>query len=184
MADFGTIARPYARAAFDIANEAGALDAWAEALAAAAAVAANEDAQHVLSSPEMSDAARVELVTEIGSSMPGAALFADERFRSLLRLLAENDRLVALPEISAQFESLKAEAENKVDVTVVSATSVEPELAQKMTQALERRLGRRVDLTIEIDETLLGGAIIRAEDMVIDGSVRTRLQRLTETLVR
>jgi F-type H+-transporting ATPase subunit delta len=183
MADYGTIARPYARAAFDIAKEANALDAWSQTLAAAAAVVSNDDAERVLSSPSIGDEARVELIAGVGGSMQGAELFGDARFRSLLRLLAENDRLAALPEVSAQFDELKAEAENKVDVTLVSATSVEPEVAEKITQALERRLGRRVDLKVEIDDKLLGGAIVRAEDMVIDGSVRMRLQRLTETLI-
>jgi F-type H+-transporting ATPase subunit delta len=183
MADYGTIARPYARAAFDIAKEAGALDAWSRGLAAAAAVVSNEDAERVLSSPTMTDEARVGLIADVGGSMQGAELFGDTRFKSLLRLLAENDRLAALPEVSVQFDELKAEAENKVDVTLLSATSVEPEVAEKITRALERRLGRRVDLKVEIDDKLLGGAIIRAEDMVIDGSVRMRLQRLTETLV-
>ena len=183
MADFGTIARPYARAAFDTAKEANALEAWSQALAAAAAVVSNEDAERVLASPSLTDDARVELIAEVGAAMPGAELFADQRFRSLLRLLAENDRLEALPEISAQFDELKAEAENKIDVTLVSATSVEPEIAQKITQALERRLGRQVALKVEIDDKLLGGAIIRAEDMVIDGSVRMRLERLTQTLI-
>ena len=183
MADYGTIARPYARAAFDIAREANALDGWSRTLAAAAAVVANEDAERVLSNPSVTDEARVGLIADVGGSMPGAELFGDQRFRSLLRLLAENDRLAALPEVAAQFDALKAEAENKVDVTLVSATSVEPEVAEKITRALERRLGRRVDLKVEIDDKLLGGAVIRAEDMVIDGSVRTRLQRLSETLI-
>lgn len=183
MADFGTIARPYARAAFDTAKEANALDAWSQGLAAAAAVVSNADAERVLASPDLTDDARVALIAEVGAALQGAELFGDERFKSLLRLLAENDRLEALPEISAQFDALKAEAENKIDVTLVSATSVEPDVAQKITHALERRLGRQVALKIEIDEKLLGGAIIRAEDMVIDGSVRTRLERLTQTLI-
>lgn len=183
MADYGAIARPYARAAFDIAKEAGALDAWSQALAAAAAVVSNEDVERVLSSPNQTDDARVALITDLGSALPGAELFGDERFKRLLRVLAENDRLAALPEISAQFDELKAEAENKIDVTLVSATSVDPDVAEKISKALERRLGRQVQLKVEIDEKLLGGAIIRAEDMVIDGSVRTRLERLTQTLV-
>ncbi|HEX6992963.1 MAG TPA: F0F1 ATP synthase subunit delta [Gammaproteobacteria bacterium] len=183
MADYGTIARPYARAAFDIAKEAGALDSWSKALAAAAAVVSNEDVERVLSSPDLTDDARVALIADLGSALPGAELFGDERFRSLLRVLAENDRLAALPEISEQFDGLKADAENKIDVTLVSATSVEPDIAEKISRALERRLGRQVQLKVEIDEKLLGGAIIRAEDMVIDGSVRTRLERLTRTLV-
>jgi F-type H+-transporting ATPase subunit delta len=183
MADFGTVARPYARAAFNIAKEAGSLDAWSEALGSVAAVVANDDAERLLSSPGLSDDARVELVANVAGSMPGAGLLGDTQFKGLLRLLAENDRLGALPEIAARFDELKAQAENKVDVTLVSAASVEPEVAQRFTQSLERRLGRKVDLKVEVDEKLLGGAIIRAQDMVIDGSVRTRLQRLTEALV-
>lgn len=184
MADLGTIARPYARAAFRVASEAGALDAWSQALASAASVVAHEDAERVLASPKLTDDQRIDLIASIASSMPGAELFGSREFKGLLKLLAENDRLAALPEISARFDELKAQAENKVDVTLVSATAVEPAIAQKFTEALERRLGRKVDLKIEIDENLIGGAVIRAEDMVIDGSVRARLERLTETLVR
>lgn len=183
MADLGTVARPYARAAFRVANEAGALEGWSQALAAAAAVVANDEAERVLTSPKLSDDARIEFIESIAASMPGSELFGTPQFKGLLKLLAENDRLAALPEISARFDELKAEAENKVDVTLVSAAPVEPDVAQKFTEALERRLGRTVDLKIEIDENLLGGAVIRAEDMVIDGSVRARLERLTETLV-
>lgn len=183
MADYGAIARPYARAAFDIAKETGALEAWSQALAAAAAVVSNDDVERVLSSPDMTDDTRVALIADLGSALPGAELFGDDRFRRLLRVLAENDRLAALPEISDQFDRLKADAENKIDVTLVSATSVEPDVAEKISRALERRLGRQVQLKVEIDEKLIGGAIIRAEDMVIDGSVRTRLERLTQTLV-
>ena len=88
-----------------------------------------------------------------------------------------------MPEIAAQFDALKAQSENKVKVTLTSATQVDAALAEQVTKALTQRLGRAVELTLEVDASLLGGAIIRADDMVIDGSVRTRLQRLTESLV-
>src|SRR5690606_16490476 len=143
-----------------------------------------EDAERVLASPQLTDDKRLELIASIASSMPGAELFENREFNALLKLLAENDRLAALPEISARFDERKAQAENKVDVTLVSATAVEPDIAQKITEALERRLGRKVDLSIEIDENLIGGAVIRAEDMVIDGSARARRERLTATPVR
>ncbi|MFS8607841.1 MAG: F0F1 ATP synthase subunit delta [Gammaproteobacteria bacterium] len=184
MADLGTIARPYARAAFRVASESGALDAWSKALASAANIVTHDEAARALSSPKLTDDQRVELITSIAASMPGGELFGTREFKELLKVLTENDRLAALPAISERFDELKSEAENRVDVTLVSATAVEPEIAQKITEALERRLGRKVELKVEIDENLIGGAVIRAEDMVIDGSVRTRLQRLTETLVR
>ncbi|HEX7081004.1 MAG TPA: F0F1 ATP synthase subunit delta [Gammaproteobacteria bacterium] len=183
MADYGTVARPYARAAFDIAREAGALEEWSQALAAAASVVANEDAERVLSSPTLTDEQRAELVASIAGAVADGALLAAPEGKSFLRLLAENDRLSALPAIAEQFDELKSEAENKIEVTLVSASSVEPEIAERIAAALERRLGRKVELKLEVDEKLLGGAIIRAEDMVIDGSVRTRLQRLAETLI-
>ena len=91
--------------------------------------------------------------------------------------------MTALPEIAAQFDALKAEAENKVKVTVTSATAVDGALAEQIKKALEQKLGRTVELTLTVDASLIGGAIIQADDRVIDGSVRTRLQRLTETLV-
>lgn len=183
MADFGTVARPYARAVFELAREAGQLDGWSRALAAAAAVVANDDAERALSNPELTDAARVDLVASVAEGVDGAQVLGSEHGRGLLKLLAENDRLAALPEISSQFNALKAQAENTIDVTLVSATAVEGDVTSKVIEALERKLHRKVALTVEVDESLIGGAIIRAEDMVIDGSVRTRLQRLTEALV-
>lgn len=182
MADFGTVARPYARAIFDLANETGALEAWSQALAAAATVVSNEDAEKFLSLPDLTDDQRAEFIESVAAET-GAEQLRSPQGRALLRLLAQNDRLGALPEISAQFDELKAEAENKVEVTLVSATEVDGEVAERIARSLERRFGRKVELKREVDPSLLGGAIIRAEDMVIDGSVRTRLQRLAETLV-
>jgi F0F1-type ATP synthase delta subunit len=102
--------------------------------------------------------------------------------RNLLALLAENDRLGALTEISAQFDQLKAEQENRVAVTLVSASAVDAAQAEKISGALSRRLGRSVDLTLEVDPSLIGGAVIRAKDMVIDDSLQTRLKRLASAL--
>ena len=183
MADFGTIARPYARALFDIATEANDLGEWSEALAAAAAIVTDPAAARHLSSPELTDEQRAAFVEGFAGDVPGAARLTTPPGRSFLRLLAENDRLGALPEISSQFDELKSQAENKIKVTLVAATTVDPSVADKVASALERRLGRKVELELEVDESLLGGAVIRAEDMVIDGSVRTRLQRLAESLV-
>ncbi len=88
-----------------------------------------------------------------------------------------------LPEIAAQFDALKAEAENKVKATLVSATAVDAAVAERVKQALKKRLGREVELSLEVDPSLIGGAIVRAEDMVIDGSVRTRLEQLARAMV-
>jgi F-type H+-transporting ATPase subunit delta len=115
--------------------------------------------------------------------LKGADLLDTVQGKALLALLAENDRLAVLPEIAAQFDTLKAEAENKVKAKLVSATAVDAAVAARVKQALEKRLGREVELTLEVDPSLIGGAIVRAEDMVIDGSVRTRLEQLARAMV-
>jgi F-type H+-transporting ATPase subunit delta len=183
MADFSTVARPYAKALFDLATGAGSLPAWSAALGAAAAVVHDASAHRVLADPGLEHGQRAEFVRSIASALPGAGLLDTAEGKNLLLLLAENDRLTALPEIAAQFDALKAQAENKVRVTLTSATPVDGELAGQITKALTQRLGRAVELQLEVDASMLGGAIIRADDMVIDGSVRTRLRRLAETIV-
>jgi F-type H+-transporting ATPase subunit delta len=183
MADSSTVARPYAKALFDLANGERKLPAWSAALGAAAAVLADANAKRALANPAFDDGARAGLVGSIASAIKGGELLTSAAGKNLLQLLAENDRLTALPEIAAQFDALKAEAENKVKVTVTAATNVDAAIAEQIKKALEQKLGRTVELTLAVDASLIGGAIIQADDMVIDGSVRTRLQRLTEKLV-
>jgi len=183
MADLSTIARPYARALFDIASAAGNLAGWSDALHAAAAVLGEPAAERFLSNPALDDAQRAAFVETVGQDLPGGALLRTNEGKGFLRLLAENDRLTALPEIAAQFDALKAQAENKVKATLVSAAEVDAAVAEQVAQALERKLGRKVELTLAVDPEILGGAVIRAEDMVIDASVRTRLRELANALV-
>ena len=183
MADASSVARPYAKALFDLAGSERKLPEWSAALGAAAAVLADANARRALANPAFDDAARATLVGSIASAIKGGELLSTPAGKNLLQLLSENDRLTALPEIAAQFDALKAEAENKVNVTVTAATQVDGALAEQIKKALEQKLGRVVELTLAVDASLIGGAIIQADDMVIDGSVRTRLQRLTEKLV-
>jgi F-type H+-transporting ATPase subunit delta len=183
MADVSTVARPYAKALFDLANGERKLGEWSAALAAAAAVVGDADAKRALANPGFDDAARAALVGSVASALKGGELLASGSGKNFLQVLAENDRLTALPEIAAQFDALKAEAENRVNVTVTSATTVDGAIAEQIKKSLEKKLGRAVDLTLAVDASLIGGAIIQADDMVIDGSVRTRLQRLTEKIV-
>ena len=183
MADFSTVARPYAKALFDLANGERKLPEWSAALGAAAAVLADANARRALANPAFDDGARAALVGSIASAIKGGELLTSVNGKNLLQLLSENDRLTALPEIAAQFDTLKAEAENKVKVTVTAATQVDGTIAEQIKKALQQKLGRVVELTLAVDASLIGGAIIQADDMVIDGSVRTRLQRLTEKIV-
>lgn len=183
MADFGTVARPYARAVFELARQSGDLDGWSEALSAAAAIAGDRLARDYLRRPELGVGQQIDFVGSLAGSLPGGGVLGSPEGRNLLALLAENDRLDALGEISAQFDSLKADLENKVRVTLVAAAAVDAATAREIAGALGKKLGRTVELELEVDPSLVGGAIVRAEDMVIDDSLRTRLTRLTSSLV-
>jgi F-type H+-transporting ATPase subunit delta len=183
MADHSTVARPYAKALFETALAAKNLEGWSRALAAAAAVVGDDQAREHLSRPELGVDERSEFVGSLAAALPGSGLLESTEGKNLLKLLAENHRLGALGEISARFDALKAERQNTVRATLVAASDVDAEQADNVARALSRKLGRLVDLEVEVDETLMGGAIVRAEDMVIDDSVRTRLERLAGSLV-
>jgi len=183
MADVHTIARPYAKALFDVASADKKLGPWSDALNAAAAVLGDVSAKRVLANPMLNQARRADFIRAVSVGLKGAEVFETPQGKALLALLAENDRLAVLPEIAAQFDALKAEAENKVKATLVSATAIDAAVAERVKQALKKRLGRDVELELAVDPSLIGGAIVRAEDMVIDGSVRTRLELLARAMV-
>jgi len=178
MAQSTTVARPYAEAVFDLAREQDALAAWSDALDLAAAVVADTRVATVLRSPRVTDERKAELVTSVGGEHLG------EHARNLVRLLVQRDRIRLLPEIAAQYRALRAEHERTLEARLVTAKPVDEEVRGRLEKALSKRLERKVTLASEIDETLIGGAIVRAGDMVIDGSVRGRLTRLTGALSR
>ena len=176
MADKSTIARPYAKAAFEQARERGRLGPWSEGLRTAAAVISDSRVEALLGNPRVTPEELAALVIEI----VGARL--DEEGRNFVRTLADNRRLVLLPQISALFDELKGEAEGVIDVTVTSAAPLDDSQLGKLTAALERRLGRSVRLQCATDPSLIGGAVLRAGDLVIDGSLRSRLERIAYEL--
>jgi len=172
MAERITIARPYAKAVFQLAQQAGRLPQWSAALHACAEIVVDPRVHALLSHPGVSAAELAELVTGVA----GAQL--DEQARNLIATLAANRRLSYLPEIAARYEQLRADAERTVEVTVTSAVELSAEQRSAYTTALTRRLGRQVRLHCETDPSLLGGAVVRADDLVIDGSVRAGLSQL------
>ena len=176
MSELTTTARPYARAIFELANETGRLSEWSETLQFMAAVLANEDARRMLDNPKLTkqEAANI-LLTLCGEQI-------DEQGQNLAKLLAQNSRITAIPAISMLFEAAKAEVEGSVDVRVTSAFEMNEGALTKISEALKVKFGREVNLTVEIDTSIIGGVIIRAGDMVIDGSIQGRLQNLTQTL--
>lgn len=176
MAEKSTVARPYAKALFELALERKRLGAWSEALALVAAVASDERVKKLLTSPHVT----IEQLADLFIGIAGSKL--DEAGRNFIRVLAANRRLGFLPEIAAIYEKLKAAEENTVDVTVTSAVTLDREQQQKFSQAMSARLKRDVRLHCEVDSTLLGGAVLRADDLVIDGSLRGQLERLSAEL--
>ena len=175
MADIATIARPYARAAFEHAHAAGQLAPWGDLLARAGAAVEDERVAALIGNPHVQRAELVALLGEVAGA-------ADERSRNFIQLLADNGRLAALPQVAAQFAALRAEVENTVDVTVTSALPLTAEQSEKLVQALSRRLRRTVRLSATVDPSLIGGAVVRAGDFVIDGSLRGRVERLANTM--
>jgi len=186
MAENGAIARPYARAVFELANESGQLSAWSGVLKLAASVAGNEAFRGLLNSPTVERTTTVEVLTDIcrqSDSQTVSALSDQTDMINLFRLLAENNRLPVLEEISEQYERLKSDVENIVDVVMTSALPVSKEQQAKLRNALKNRLGREVNLRCELDESLIGGARLKADDLVIDGTVLTGLEKMSATLV-
>ncbi|HUO78981.1 MAG TPA: F0F1 ATP synthase subunit delta [Steroidobacteraceae bacterium] len=179
MAEKATIARPYARAAFEHAHESQSLAAWSQLLAAGAAVAATPGADALFGNPRVSAAELIELVAGVATES-GAAVGADGR--NFLGVLAHEHRLALLPEIAAQFEARRAEVENQLDVEITSAVALTDAQRAAFRAALGKRFGRNVRLAEQVDPTLVGGAVVRAGDMVIDGSLRGRLARLEQQI--
>jgi F-type H+-transporting ATPase subunit delta len=172
MADRLTVARPYAKAAFRQAQAAGRLGTWSEALNRAALAVGDSRVRAVFGSPKVTAVQLAEFV----SGVAGEGLDADGR--NFISLLAENKRLPFLPEIAVVFDRLKAQAEGTVDVTVTSAAPMGGDEQAKLVAALEQRFGRKVHLQSSVDESLIGGAVVRAGDLTIDGSLKSRLERL------
>ena len=185
MADNNTIARPYAQALFELARERDELGPWAESLELARDLLASGEVVAYLGDPHFSDKRRLEFLTGLFAKA-GASRFGggDTRGTNFLKLLLEYRRVAVLPAIAEHFASLKADVENVVDVTVTSASPISTEQRDAISKALRARLGREVKLETEINEDIIGGAVIKAGDVVIDGSLRARLEGLATALAK
>jgi F-type H+-transporting ATPase subunit delta len=171
-----TLARPYARAAFALAREQQRLPAWSQQLGFAAAIAGDEAARALLTSPSMNANAAIVLLASDEDM--------DADFAQFLRVLEANDRLPLLPEIAQIFEQARAEAERVVNVKITSAQALDEAEVATISAALRRRFGTDIALTRAVDASLIGGAVIDAGDVVIDGSLRTKLERLRVALAQ
>ena len=176
MSDKTTAARPYACAVFETGQAEATQDTWTDVLAMLTSIVANADVKTVLAAPGLGAEAKGELLIDIcGDNLK-------DSHRNFVRLLAENGRLGIMPEISELYEILRAEAESKVEAKVTSAYPLSNEQMQALTDALKKRLGCEVTLVAETDASIIGGLVIRAGDLVIDGSANARLGSLAQAL--
>jgi F-type H+-transporting ATPase subunit delta len=176
VAERATIARPYAKAAFEYARDTNAFAAWSQGLKAAVEIIADPRVTALTKSP----ASTPEEVAALVGEVAGAKL--DAAMQNFVRVLAENHRLLLLPEITTHYEELRSAVENTVDVEVISAVPLDAAQKEKLGAALSKRLKGQVRMQNSVDPTLLGGAVVRAGDLVIDGSLKGRLERLTTDL--
>jgi F-type H+-transporting ATPase subunit delta len=175
MSELTTVARPYAKAAFDFALEANAIDNWLEMLVFAAEVSKDDTIKGYLSG-----GVSVEQSQDLFLQVCGEQLNSEGQ--NFIKVLAENRRLMVLPQIVAQFSELKAEHEKTVNVDVTSAVELTEDKLTSLSAALEKRLARKVKLHCSVDASIVSGLVIQAGDMVIDGSFRNKLNRLATTM--
>ena len=176
MSDNTTAARPYAKAVFEMAQAESKQKEWSDVLALLTDVVNNEEMRDVLQMPQMGAAAKGGLLIDICSDK------LSDSNRNFVKLLAENGRLSLMTEIFTLYEELRAEAESKIEASVRSAYPLTDIQIKAMTEALKKKLGCDVTLVTEIDTTLIGGVVIKAGDLVIDGSAQARLDSLAYTL--
>ncbi len=169
-----TFARPYARAVFSLAREQGRLPQWSTLLGFSARAVSEPSVQAVLGDPRLDVQALTQVIVPPGD--------VDPLFTQFLSVLAESRRLALLPEIAGLFDLLRAEDERVVKATITSATTLDAAELAKLRDALRKRFGREVEVSTAIDAALIGGAVIDAGDVVIDGSIRTKLARLGAAL--
>ncbi|MGB1201774.1 MAG: F0F1 ATP synthase subunit delta [Cognaticolwellia aestuarii] len=175
MSELTTVARPYAKAAFDFAVESGAVAEWLEMLSFTAEVVKNDDIKGFLAGSHSP-----EVTSDLFIKVCGEQL--NERGQNLIKVMAENGRLVALPAVVELFAEQKALYENEVEVEITSATELSEAYQVTLAASLEKRLARKIKLNCNIDSAVVGGLLIKAGDTVIDATVRGKLDRLSHVL--
>ena len=175
MSELTTIARPYAKAAFDHAVEAGTVDNWQDMLVFAAEVSKNETMTSFLSG-----GASVEQAQDLFLRVCDDQL--DSKGQNLIKVMAENERLLVLPQVASLYSEFKAEYDKEVTVDVKSAVKLKAAQTKAISAALEKRLARKVKLNCSVDKKIVSGLLIQTGDMVIDGSIRGKLDRLATTI--
>ena len=177
MAELLTLARPYAKAAFAYASEQGATDSWSNALQILSAAVEDEVFSAYLNRPELTPIEQVSIFAKILGEQQSVAV------SNFLTLLADNSRLTLLPEIAVEYEQLKSQNNNTVDVVIESAFPLNAEQEQLLSQALVKRLNCAVNVSVEVNKALIAGVVIRAGDQVIDDSALNKLEKMRTRLL-
>ena len=177
MAEKSTIARPYALAAFELAKEQNDLAKWSDMLGFAAVMVSDEAMQDYIHNPAVDQDTLTRLVIDVCADQ------LNELGKNFMKVLVANKRLDILPEIVTLYNQHRAEAERTVEAEVISAFPLSASQKDSLVAGLKKRLGREVNLVAKVDENLLGGAIVRAGDLVIDGSVNGQLNKLATVLM-
>ncbi|MFT5161531.1 MAG: F-type H+-transporting ATPase subunit delta [Alteromonadaceae bacterium] len=175
MSDMITVARPYAKAAFEFAVEDGQLESWQEMLVFAAEVAKNQDMKAFLSGSASADKMAEVFIQVCGEQI-------NEKAHNLIKVMAENGRLTTLPSVVDLFTEMAAEYRKEITVDVTSAAQLTEEQKMQLNAALDRRLKRRIKLNCSVDASLVGGLVVKAGDTIIDSTLRSKLNRLSDTL--
>ena len=181
MSEFTTAARPYAKAAFEVAQAESKQVEWSDALQFIDAIVCSDDFAAVIDNPSMGAEAKGEILIDIcADKLSHVSLTGAQK--NFIKVMAENSRLMLIPEIVVLFEALRATAENTVEATATAAYALSDAQVQSMTDALKKKLGCEVTLTTEVDSSLIGGVIIRAGDLVIDGSTQAKIGSITQAV--
>jgi len=176
MAERSTLARPYAEAAFEQAREEGKLEQWSEMLEFLKGVVSDRTMAGIIADPRVERARLVELLLDIGEGR------LTETGKNFVRVLSYYRRLELLPEIAAVYGELRRRFEGRSRVEVISAYELDPKFEKAIAEAMAKRLDREVDISVQVDKSLIGGVIVRAGDLVIDASLRGRLAQLAQAL--
>ncbi|HLB15151.1 MAG TPA: F0F1 ATP synthase subunit delta [Burkholderiales bacterium] len=177
MAELATIARPYAEAAFEVADATGKLAAWADALARLAAVASDPEVLQLVGDPGVTPDAVYGVIAGAAGELPVEA-------QNFLRVLIANGRVAVLPEVYSHFEALKNEREGIVDAGIASAFPLDKAQTAELVTGLEARFKRKVRPHVSVDKELIGGVKVAVGDEVIDGSVRGKLAAMAAALAK
>lgn len=176
MSELATLARPYASAVFKRAKETGSADKWSQSLAFIEAVVTNQDVSGIIDNPNVSNERKSALMLDLCGEK------VDPEVGNFLQLLVHNKRLGLVSYIMRLYEELKAQDEGYIEAEVFTAYALTKEAKAQFASSLEKKLGKKVHMKVAVDKTLIGGALVRAGDMVIDGSVRGQLKQMQKTL--